>query len=92
MESTPLALQPNQARRTGSDEATSQSDSRAPTNGHAALFALPTAQEVAQRLAALEALGQDVPNRRAEAGLGPLNLAGGRAEGYGYTAREDAQR
>lgn len=56
------------------------------------LFAPPAAEEVTHRMAALEALGHDLPNRRADAGLGPLDLSGERADVYGYTEREDAQR
>jgi len=59
---------------------------------HNALFAPPTLQEVEHRLAALEALGRNTPQRRAAAGYGALDLAGERAEVYGYAERENAQR
>lgn len=32
-----------------------------------------------------------LPDHRAEAGLGPLDLSGPRTDVYGYTEREDAQ-
>lgn len=54
-------------------------------------FAL-TPAETARRLAALDALGQDVPNHRAEAGMSPIDLSGERGDVYGYWEREDAQR
>lgn len=51
------------------------------------------APDVAARLAALDALDElvrSMPNNRA--GLPELDLSGPRADVYGYTEREDAQR
>ncbi len=48
--------------------------------------------ESARRLAALDTLGQNLPDHRADAGLPPLDLSGERGDVYGYNAREDAQR
>lgn len=55
----------------------------------------PPVDDTAARLEALERIGtfvQEIPNRRAEAGLPPLDDTGiSRADFYGYTEREDAQ-
>jgi excisionase family DNA binding protein len=51
-----------------------------------------TSDESARRLAALDALGEDAPDHRAEANLPPLDLSGEREDVYGYSPREDAQR
>lgn len=50
----------------------------------------PDAQEVAQRLAALEALGRDLPGHRAAAGLPPVELSGERGNVYDHTQREQS--
>ena len=47
----------------------------------------PTPHEIQQRLAALEAIGRGLPKNRTK----PLNLAGNRAQIYGYDEREDGQ-
>lgn len=54
------------------------------------LFAPPTPEEIARRKAALDGLGHGLPNRRAEVGLGPLDLSP-EADPYGYEARADEQ-
>lgn len=51
-----------------------------------------TPDETARRLAALDALGEDVPDYRAAANLPPLDLSGEREDVYGYNTREDDQR
>lgn len=56
----------------------------------AALLAPPTPAEIARRLAAFEALISQAPDREADAPA--LDLSGNRADVYGYTEREDAQR
>ncbi len=72
-------------RRLESDES-----AQSPT-GQAGFLALAP-DESARRLAALDALGEDAPDHRAEANLPPLDLSGEREDVYGYSPREDAQR
>ncbi len=55
----------------------------------AALFAPPTPEEIAQRLAALDSIKSAAAAR--DSSTHPLDLSGDRGEVYGYTERENAQ-
>jgi len=73
----------------------SVTNSRLPRVSPANQFTPLSPQEIARRLAALEAFGpleQASTEHDDEAQSKPLDMSGGRGEFYGYTAREDAQR
>lgn len=55
----------------------------------AALFAPPTPEEIARRLAALDSIKRAAAAR--DSGTPPLDLSGDRGDVYGYTERENAQ-